>query len=329
MTSLFFITESSPKVGLGHLNRSLAIIDEILQNYKKIKIYLYVNKKTRLPLNINQKIITRSYGSKFDLFHKITTVTNLNKSCVIDTLNFNKTFFLLLNKYFNKIFALDYFFLSKPFPHAVINLINHNKKFILAAKQKNNNLNIYEGPKYAIIRDEFKAIERSKQSKLSCLSVLKILIVFGGSDPSNNTAKSLRKILKWDEKIEINVIIGSLNMHDYSNFKSKNITFITNPEKISIYFKSAQLIFCGGGTTLLESIYMNKATIVIPQTAREYRHANFYSQLNACYLYNKKLFHSKPDVNFINSIATNTKGLIDGYGKRRIAKIIMNDQKNG
>jgi len=64
------------------------------------------------------------------------------------------------------------------------------------------------GPKYALLRDEFPILRKSVKPRKN---FKRILISFGGSDPTNETGKVLSaiKILKTNKQfLEVNVVIG-------------------------------------------------------------------------------------------------------------------------
>jgi UDP-2,4-diacetamido-2,4,6-trideoxy-beta-L-altropyranose hydrolase len=66
------------------------------------------------------------------------------------------------------------------------------------------------GPKYALLRPEFK-VARSGL-KMRDGSVKRIFIFFGGSDPTNETGKTLRAIQQLDRTdIAIDVVVGATN----------------------------------------------------------------------------------------------------------------------
>jgi UDP-2,4-diacetamido-2,4,6-trideoxy-beta-L-altropyranose hydrolase len=68
------------------------------------------------------------------------------------------------------------------------------------------------GPKYALLRPEFKEIRSNL--KVRDGSVKRIFVFFGGSDPTNETMKALIAIQQLDRAdIAIDVVVGSTNPH--------------------------------------------------------------------------------------------------------------------
>ena len=68
------------------------------------------------------------------------------------------------------------------------------------------------GPKYALLRPEFKKVRSSL--KVRDGNVKRIFVFFGVSDSTNETGKTLRAIQQLDRSdIAIDVVVGSTNLH--------------------------------------------------------------------------------------------------------------------
>lgn len=68
----------------------------------------------------------------------------------------------------------------------------------------------YFGPRFALLRKDFSLL------RLRCSirkEVRRILIFFGGSDPTNETSKALTGVLQMDREYQIDVVIGSSHPH--------------------------------------------------------------------------------------------------------------------
>jgi UDP-2,4-diacetamido-2,4,6-trideoxy-beta-L-altropyranose hydrolase len=68
------------------------------------------------------------------------------------------------------------------------------------------------GPKYALLRSEFKEARKNLRTRDG--SVKRIFVFFGGSDPTNETGKTLRAIQQLGSAdIAIDVVVGATNPH--------------------------------------------------------------------------------------------------------------------
>ena len=108
------------------------------------------------------------------------------------------------------------------------------------------------------------------------------------------------------------------------NFKSK-INIFESPNNFAKLFEDKDIVFCGGGTTLLESMSIGIPVIVLPQTDEEKNHAMYYEDKGCCVLGDK---HNIPlqikNPEFRSNLSTNAKKNIDFRGKYRILEIANN-----
>ena len=149
---------------------------------------------------------------------------------------------------------------------AVINALYDDMQF------KNNN--IYSGYKYVCLRDEFQVEHpRSFSDK-----VTNILVMFGGTDPSNLNKILYQSILKFSakyEKIRFEFITG-IGYDNKSNGiitqEEKNIFVYPNVARVSKYMKRADLAITSQGRTIFELAAMGVPSIVLSQNERERTH---------------------------------------------------------
>ncbi len=119
------------------------------------------------------------------------------------------------------------------------------------------------GPKFSLLRPEFfntrKNLKRKKQFK-------RILISFGGSDPSNETKKALLAVVDLRKKYKIDVIVGTNNPNKKQIrklcSKISSCDFYEQVENISKYMKKADLAIGAGGTTTWERCCLGLPTII-------------------------------------------------------------------
>ena len=219
--------------------------------------------------------------------------------------------------------ALDYYFINK-FIDLKINLFNHNKNII------RRNDNVFTGLKFSIIRKSLKNHINLSDKEYK----KKIMISFGGSDKKKNTLK----VINWlsdsnfnNFDIYLTKTIYNNNLPSLLKFKKNNqISVLKEFSDFDKKIKKSYLIFCGGGSTLLESCYCGIPAIVIPQTQNENKFANYLEKKNSVILV--KNFHTdgKKLRKFINSkklisrMSTTQRKLIDNKGTTRINYLIFN-----
>ncbi|KAB8135352.1 UDP-2,4-diacetamido-2,4,6-trideoxy-beta-L-altropyranose hydrolase [Gracilibacillus oryzae] len=120
---------------------------------------------------------------------------------------------------------------------------------------------------YLLLRHEFRQTERKRQGP-----VKKVLLSFGGSDPTNETMKALEAIAAIPE-IEIDVIIGAANPY-YQELKAycekqQNIQIHYQINYLARLMSEADIAIGAGGTTTWERIYMLLPTLTIETAANQ------------------------------------------------------------
>lgn len=137
------------------------------------------------------------------------------------------------------------------------------------------------GLKYLLIRQEYRNVTCiNKRSN----HVKRILISFGGSDPTNETMKAIRAIkLISKEDIIVDVLIGHSNPH-YSTIKK----YCMNIPTINIHFQidyvaklmaKADLAIGSGGSTTWERCYMRLPTITIETATNQSEILSYLSEI--------------------------------------------------
>lgn len=310
MRTLLFKTYGDSSYGMGHVYRSIALSQYFDSN--NINSYFVVNNSSTDELF---KLLNKNG-------RKTVELENLEKKydyLVYDMPFLDFEFFKLINHLnFNKKIGLDFFHYESKYVDISLNLFNH-KNAMEAPFQVKENI------QYAILRDSIllKKTDR-KQHINNEYKYPSFLITFGSSDPQNNTCAIINQFN--DCKQLINIILGPLFNKEnelnksISRFSKTKFNILKNVSNIEDYMIQNDLIICGGGTTLLEALYLKKPAIVLAQTIEELNFAKSLAIKNHCKVIDKNTL-SKIDFNdfFDNDFTT-----IDiGMGKQ----LILNEIK--
>jgi len=121
------------------------------------------------------------------------------------------------------------------------------------------------GPDYALLREEF-LVYKKKIGRRS-RNIKRVLISFGGTDPTNESLKALKALylLKWED-VWIDVIVGSKNpnktmIHAQTELMA-NTHFHCQVENMSELMSKADLAIGAGGITMWERCYLGLPSIV-------------------------------------------------------------------
>jgi UDP-2,4-diacetamido-2,4,6-trideoxy-beta-L-altropyranose hydrolase len=129
------------------------------------------------------------------------------------------------------------------------------------------------GPEYALLRDEFLKIK--KADKVRDGQLKRILVFFGGTDPTNETVKTLRALSHFGSFFEVDVIVGATNPKaDEIQALCSNLDnyhFYSQVNNISEFMDKADLAIGAGGSTTWERCYLGlpSITIVIAENQKE------------------------------------------------------------
>jgi UDP-2,4-diacetamido-2,4,6-trideoxy-beta-L-altropyranose hydrolase len=123
------------------------------------------------------------------------------------------------------------------------------------------------GPQYALLRSEFvEARQKIRRQQ----AVRRILVFFGGSDPTNETLKTMRALRHVEldaADIHVDVLIGVTNVQreEVKAFalSMRRTTVIEQTKQISALMLDADLAIGGGGTTSWERCCLGLPAIVV------------------------------------------------------------------
>ena len=291
---IFIYTYGCKKTGLGHVYRSIALAKHISKKYI-IKFIID-------DLNIsNSVLIENRFLSKID--KDALSIKDKDNSLLI--IDIPRLVSKNLIKGFKYNIGLDFFFDFYKKIDAAINLYNHEPS-VMSNKQ-------YSGIHYAVLRNDFLNVFPNKTNEE------KILVTFGTADPSNNT----QYVIPYLENEKANIIVGENFSSNVEYICHASINVIQSPENFEQLMSDSEFVICGGGTTLLESIFLCKPALVIPQTNEEQRFSEYLENRGLCRVAKNELCKEIRDLrkNKANLIRA-MREVVVGGGQERIQDII-------
>jgi spore coat polysaccharide biosynthesis predicted glycosyltransferase SpsG len=132
------------------------------------------------------------------------------------------------------------------------------------------NTRYFYGPKYWVLRPEFH--DYKEKAKAYSGKPKQILLIFGGSDPSNLTSAVLEELLGMDEVPLVDVILGVHFGHDefvdriLARFPAKRarITVHRNVRNVAALMYRADLTVASPGLSAFEALRVGTPVIVMP-----------------------------------------------------------------
>ena len=346
---IFIRVDSGVEIGAGHAMRCLSLA----QILKKMNFDLcFISKKTKggisklfadkgFPVYYIQDNHSKSKKSEIikndaKQTAKIVIKHQTESSWIlVDHYDLDFKWEKILRKYVNKIIVIDD--LARKHDSDLLLDQNYNKNL----KTRYNKLVPKKsikllGPKYALLRDEFSILRKTVKPRKN---FKRVLISFGGSDPTNETGKVLSaiKILKTKKQFpkEVNVVISS---SDKNKKRVKqlcnsipNTKFYQNVYKIGKLMYKSDLAIGAGGSSIWERFCLGLPTIV--SIVAKHQQETTESLAKNEYLINvgpaKNLSIKKYveifenlDVKKLRNISKNSLKVVDGHGSIRVAKKI-------
>ena len=122
------------------------------------------------------------------------------------------------------------------------------------------------GPKYALLRKEFYAARKNLRQRDG--TIKRILIFFGGSDPTNETIKALAAIKLLNRPdIAVDVVVGKTNRNKQQVERLcnslHNVLFYCNVENMAYLMSIADLAIGAGGTSTWERCCLGLPSLMI------------------------------------------------------------------
>lgn len=121
------------------------------------------------------------------------------------------------------------------------------------------------GPKYALLRPEFAAARKILRQRDG--QIRRVLVFFGGVDPTNETEKALLALAGIGErKFAIDVVVGVSNPNKEKIFeaclKMSSTTFHCQVNNMAELIANADLALAAGGSTMWERCFLKVPAIV-------------------------------------------------------------------
>lgn len=314
--SIIILTELNENIGLGHFTRCHALYEEaILQGYK-VKMYIEGNKSL-----VNEKNLIFKDWKNISF---INSELDESDYVIIDSYTANYNLLLKISEKVAKaIYLDDYNRLN--YPKGI--LINPSPNISLL----NYSHNIVYGSKFVILRRSFRNI--SKHSKKSL--PFNVLLLIGGTDVLNLTPEITNSIVEMDKDIHINVVTNRQDGDFGIVGHNVKLFYKLNSEEIKNMMLESNLAIISAGQTIYEAIICKAPFIAIKTAKNQEGNIRFLSEIGfADFIINN------PTRNKIKQLILEVYNMIirgsyfiefpeiDGYGAKRVIKILSGDYKN-
>jgi len=354
--------DASIKMGSGHVMRCLALAESLRE---KVASIIFISRKHEG--NLNQLIIEKglevielkqpktdnNYSNKNEDIYKDWLGVNVEEDAedtikaigdvkpdwlIIDHYSLGEKWEKELRPYVNNIFVID-------------DLANRKHDCNILVDQnwfENMNTRYDElvpidctkllGPKFALLRPEFAEARKSLTPRNE--TIKRVFVFFGGSDPKNLTAMTLRALSTPKlAHLQVDVVIGANNPHQEEISKMakaiENVNLHIQVNNMATIMAKADLAIGGGGVNTWERLCLNIFSLVITIANNQInviKDLNNYKYLIFLGNYKKinQINLGAQIGNYIYNVDKNNKNtmLVDGLGASRIENILSRWENN-
>lgn len=246
------------EIGMGHIFHCITLAHNLIEH----DVILVTDKNCKEGLEKIKESNLKYYEIEcendfFDFLknNKIDIVVN-------DCLDTSEEYIKNLKMLVDRVVTIEDLGAGTKYADSVINALYDNC----------NITNSYTGEKYVCLREEFLV----QKPKVFSDKVKNIVVLFGGTDPSNLTEKvyMLAKKEKYNNII-FTFICGVGSSFEITSTKD-NIRILKNVKNISKYMSEADLAFTSQGRTVYELASLGVPSIVMAQNEREKMHTFAY-----------------------------------------------------
>lgn len=248
--------DGSPDIGMGHIMRCLSLASEIKAAGQEVSFISKFSEGIQKITDYGFDVICLN-KQEYPPEQEITMLVEIIKehkikTLIIDTYNVSRQYFLEIKKYINVLVYIDDIN-SFTYPVDILNNGNVAGEYLDYAKYSPKEIMLL-GPKYNLIREEFKDLPDRKINK----KVNSIMITTGGSDPYDLSSYFAELIANIPElgHITINLVVGNLFKNIDALYKLskkyKQIKLHENVKRMSEIMLDSDLAISAGGSTIYE-----------------------------------------------------------------------------
>ena len=260
---ILFRADGYVKLGMGHIYNCITLAYSMIEH----EVLFVTREDCELGLKkiIDSKFKYKTITNDKDLFNIIEEYKP--DIFVNDCLNTEEEYILKLKESVPRVVTIEDLGSGAYVADAVINALYDSPE--------NATDRFFSGYKYVCLRDEFLTTVPKNYSE----KVQNIVVLFGGTDPSNLNEKTYQSALEINKKypdIYFSFITGigyDCEKHGVITDESKNIFVYPNVPVVSKYTKKADIAVTSQGRTIYELASMGLPSIVLSQNPREATHS--------------------------------------------------------
>jgi UDP-2,4-diacetamido-2,4,6-trideoxy-beta-L-altropyranose hydrolase len=271
--NILFRVDSSVEIGTGHVMRCLALAKMLKDAGCTVTFVMrvcpgdlcdYVESQGFSVFRIFQGT---HFSQEIDAQLTIEMIQQCNEHidwCIVDHYQLDQRWEEQVKKYVGKMMVIDDLANRLHDCHLLLDQNYYKNMKLRYDGLVPKNCRLFLGPKYIILRPEF--YEAKKSVKIRGGHVQRMLIFFGGSDPTNETEKVLQALRDLHfTHVKVDVVVGNANpkrSQIQEMCLEMNINYHCQISYIAELMAQADLSFGAGGVTMWERCFLGLPSIV-------------------------------------------------------------------
>ena len=320
---IFLRADGNSKMGLGHIFRLLAVA-EMLQNEYLLTFVVRCSSQNildQIKLKVESLIVLDDTISFSEEINYLKKDNNLEEAIfILDGYHFDDKYQKILKQSNVSLISIDDIYKTPFYSDVVINHAGGLNKDVYKIQDYTN---LYLGPKYALVRNDFLLFSKNRTFPKNRRNVF---ICLGGADPKNDTLHVLTKYQKYSSYTKIYLVLGAAYMHksslmDFIKSSFLNIELLENlSAKEMIYYMSISEIAITPPSTISIEYMMIGGTLYLKQIADNQTDIkNYFINNNLALDFDNENLFEYQDI-----LLNNQKAVFDGNSDIRIREIVNN-----
>lgn len=343
---IYFRTDANKKIATGHVMRCLTIAEAIVELGGQVCFIVSDEESTMLIKEYKfPVIVTYSNWNNVDIMYEydlLCAYFEKKDILCVDSYFLHSDYLSQMGKKV-KVATFDDMFSEKKKADIIINYNIFYRKFDYEKRYENDKCKLLLGEKYVPLRKQFTLIKTNAYD----IDQVKILLMCGGSDEKNMIYHSLQKVKEKDydlfQKIKWKVVIGGYYPYKkmLGRFASQNcnMEILTNIKNMAQLMSICDLCVTAASTVLYECCAMRLPTLFMTVAEDQKYDAEYFSKdgmmeycgdfinnqegtlENMCSMLEELVINNDKR----QRMKSQMKNLVDGYGAKRIAQVLMEE----
>lgn len=333
MRRVLFRTDVGPDIGLGHLNRCLALAAALRAKGVPSVFVTYGNAPSdylvSVPLPLHRLPIAEP-GSSEDLAYVLKQTDHAGcETIVVDSYQINAQYLAELRQEGLFVVAIDDL-ASYTFPCQLV--VNGGVQAMdLPYRSSSGDTQFLLGPRYALLREEFwNGLSRQERERVQT-----VLVTLGGADPYNLMPQLLVMLDQLDGGFNVAAIVGPFferrrDVEEIARACRRTIRIIRAPQSVRDLMVEADVAISAAGQTLYELARVGCPTVAVSIAENQEPQLRSFMEAGAVLLAGRAhdtdvvdkvraaLLALIADRSSRNTMGQTGRRLIDGHGAHRV-----------